>query len=616
MIPERAVSGATAAPPARAADSESFVQQARRDPILVGSLAAFVAVLAPYAVYLGGGSLGVGYRDDLSFALLAAVVAFASFAGVGAARSRSERRFRTLIGASFSLWAAIELLELVFGKTAAGGNFAPLDSLFVVYYVLFGFAALDDRRLGEAAETRLLRALRRAETAVFACGVFVYFVVLPSQLDPDSFASYLPSAFLYVALDGYLLALFARRLLRAESAAEKTRWRLVTLSGALFLVSDALFFFDVSGAFDASLYPLVDFVWFVPHLALIFALRMPGTGERTSGEVDLGERELPPAPFAPSFLYAALVPLIHLVAATIGVASGPAAQAQRAWALALTVLLGGLAAYHQRRIVNTHLALRRELLESRQRLGAARKLEAIGHLAAGVAHDFNNLLTVVVGRAELLLGRTTDPAAQRDLELVIRSAGRAADLTQELLAVGQRGMGVTRRIDVAELLESIRGELVELCGARVELVCEREDALTPLVVEIDPAHLERVFRNLASNARDAMADGGRLTILTRLRRIDVERPAPWLELARGAYASIVFEDTGAGMDEATLQHLFEPFFTTKTLGRGTGLGLATAYGLVRQHGGGIAASNRLNRGARFEVLLPLASGTPAAPSGG
>ena len=231
------------------------------------------------------------------------------------------------------------------------------------------------------------------------------------------------------------------------------------------------------------------------------------------------------------------------------------------------------------------------LRQSQEQLLQAQKMEAVGRLAGGVAHDFNNLLTAVSGYTDLLLSRIDDPAARRDLAEIAKASERAAALTRQLLAFSRKQLLRPRVVDLNEVVAETEELLRRLIGADVELETLLEPE--PVPVEADPQQLQQVILNLAVNARDAMPDGGTLTIQTR-RSDD------------SAYLAV--RDTGCGMDADTRAHVFEPFFTTKAEGKGTGLGLATVYGIVEQSGGSISLESEPDRGTSFEIAFPRAQG--------
>jgi PAS domain S-box-containing protein len=240
----------------------------------------------------------------------------------------------------------------------------------------------------------------------------------------------------------------------------------------------------------------------------------------------------------------------------------------------------------------------------------AQKLEAVGQLAGGVAHDFNNILTAVIGYADLLLSRMPKNDPDRSALEEIRKGGeRAASLTRQLLAFSRRAATQPRVVDLNATIRDLEAMVRRLVGEDIRFEIVLSDAIGR--IRVDPTQLEQVIVNLVVNARDAMPQGGTLSI--RTDRLVVGEVSPWEhEIAPGAYARLRVADSGVGIPPAVLRHIFEPFFTTKEPGRGTGLGLATTYGIVRQHGGYVRAVSAPDQGAEFEILLPQVEGEPAA----
>jgi signal transduction histidine kinase len=241
-------------------------------------------------------------------------------------------------------------------------------------------------------------------------------------------------------------------------------------------------------------------------------------------------------------------------------------------------------------------------LRLEEQLRQAQKLEAVGQLAGGIAHDFNNLLTVVEGYAELVHGdmREADPNRQAVEEILV-AAQRAATLTRQLLAFSRRQMLQPIRVSLNANVNSTHRMLSRLLGENIEIECNLADDLWDVFA--DPGQIDQILLNLAVNARDAMENGGRLTVATaNLELGDLEAAA--VGAAPGKYASLSVADTGHGMDTETQQHIFEPFFTTKEVGRGTGLGLSTVYGIVKQSGGYITVQSAPGKGSKFTIMLP------------
>jgi PAS domain S-box-containing protein len=245
-------------------------------------------------------------------------------------------------------------------------------------------------------------------------------------------------------------------------------------------------------------------------------------------------------------------------------------------------------------------AERRQLEEQ---LRQAQKMDAVGQLAGGVAHDFNNLLTIINGCTSMVLdGIAADHPWHGFLTEVHRAGERAADLVRQLLVFSRRQLLQPRVLDLNQVLADIGKMVCRLIGEPIELITV--PAAGPLLVKADPGQLEQVIVNLAVNARDAMPDGGKMTLATARVHVEANAAPPVPEMPPGRYARLTVGDTGCGMDAATRSHLFEPFFTTKELGKGSGLGLATVYGITRQTGGYIDVSSEVGKGTTFCIYLP------------
>jgi PAS domain S-box-containing protein len=235
------------------------------------------------------------------------------------------------------------------------------------------------------------------------------------------------------------------------------------------------------------------------------------------------------------------------------------------------------------------------------------KMESLGRVAGGIAHDFNNLLTVILGGIELgLHGLPPEHASRICLNDAAHAAQSAAELTRQLLAFARKEPIAPKVLDLNEVIARAKKMIERLIGKHIRLETNGTSDLMP--IWCDPAQVEQIILNLAVNARDAMSGGGRITIEASNAIIDEPHAKEHIDARPGTYVMLAVSDNGVGMTDEVRAHLFEPFFTTKEAGKGTGLGLATVYGTVRQNGGWIEVDSQPERGSAFRVYLPVAGG--------
>ncbi len=266
--------------------------------------------------------------------------------------------------------------------------------------------------------------------------------------------------------------------------------------------------------------------------------------------------------------------------------------------------------------IHRDITARKQAEETKARLEAqllqAQKMEAIGTLAGGIAHDFNNILAAIIGYSEIALADAQAGRAKpADIAQILGSAERAKQLVKQILAFSRKGAPDLKVLDVNKVVGSTLAILERTLPKMIAIEAKLASQLPP--VQADPVQLEQVLLNLASNAADAMPEGGRLSIGSEMVELDDEYCRQHLEVRPGGYALLTISDTGQGMDRTTCGHIFEPFFTTKEVGKGTGLGLSTAFGIVKSHGGHIHCYSEPGLGAIFKVYLPLYGETKPAP---
>ena len=562
----------------------------------------FVLLASTYLLQLGPEYLRgrlTAHLDRLVLPLLIAVFLVNTRHAVGL----EERRFWRLLIASLVLWMCGTYLYLIQGL-AGLPRWVDLavDVCYILLYLLMFLASDQQPQLEDRWSRRdVLYPYSMISAVVFIAIMFGYFVVVPWATQPSENAQYFASFNLYVTLDSILTVRFAL-LYRASSS---TRWRrcfaLIALATATLAIGDLLEGLYFAGLLTAVIGDPIDVVWLFPPFCLTAVAVTCTSSDEDEEGVDRRVQSLLP-------FYAFVLPLVHLGLYLMGYLDAGARAPREA------IVFFGLLAFvvislaQQFSLEKAVASLSSDLVVRAldDRLRQSQRMEAIGRLAGGIAHDFNNLLMVIKSYAEL--GRreatTTGSEVGERLAEIDRAADRASDLVRQLLAFGRRQVLNPEIVRVNQLVRGLEDMLARLLGDDVEIEVDLDPDAG--LTRVDPALLEQVIVNLAVNARDAMPRGGRLQICTRA--------VPGDDTAAGQ-VELAVRDTGVGIDPAIRDRIFEPYFTTKEMDKGTGLGLATAYGIVEQSGGRIEVDSRPNRGTTFTVRLPQVDDRPSAPPG-
>ena len=528
-------------------------------------------------------------------ALFAAGSAAACLVGLRQVTDRHERGFWRLCGISLSLWATVEVVYAVVPPSSWNTAWDVVaDALFLLYYVpllvaVDRFAAPRQR----AHSSRLAQWIRPVHLGITTVAWVTYAIVVPlltvgAGTTEDWYA--------YVVLDVVVVgaSIGAGRPNRPRRWNILQRWLILAFSmAALFDTLDG--FVVVHGT---QLHPLGLFLWAIPHVCLIATARLrrylpPGPADAT-GVAPPGRVEAA-SDTTLIVLTALSLPVTHMFAVIAGAAPVDV-QAPQGLVVALSMLVVGIVAaaeYHEMEVERTALAQERARLE--QSILQIQKMEAIGRLGGGIAHDYNNLLTAIGGYADIVLESLPDddPTAYA-MKQVRASVDRASALTRQLLIVGRRQILSFEAVDINETIRDIPYAHRHLLGERTDLRLAPAPGVD--CAWVDPAQLEQVLLNLVVNARDAMPDGGIVRVSTSNVVLGDGAASGWPESRAGRYVRIEVADEGVGIPDDVLSQIFEPFFTTKPAGSGTGLGLAVAYGIVRQSGGRLSLVHRGGQG--------------------
>lgn len=538
-------------------------------------------------------------------------IVIAAWVGLFRLPEPTERRFWAVLGTGFAAWLIVSLPWALISDEGWSHELDLLMEFGYLLYYIFLILAIELRphevHTGSLAEKE--RQLRTAGLTVLAFYILWYFALVPASFAPEQYATALPSFYMYLLLDIFIIG----RLLWMRRETWSVRWSLLyawlAVAAAVVTLGDLLEAFAY--VIDERLLTpgqWLDHLWTIPGVIFTIAIRARHI-HFPAEQCVLNE----PAPYQRTLraghvlLVAALaMPFLHYALYAAGMFSGTSSRPIREVISILSMVsLGGFAIAAYRTLEHEREQMEATELRLMNELGVARKMDAVARLAGSVAHDFNNLVQVVRGRAEIIGQQIGDDSPlNEDVRQIRAAAARAADLASQLMTFGRKQHTTLQAVSLHEVLRRTESLLKPLLDDRRRLVLQLKASSD--VVRIDPLQFERIILNLATNARDAMPDGGTITIAT------FSQDAGGYGVAPAANRIVLrVSDTGTGMDAETVNHIFEPFFTTKQE-RGAGLGLAIVHGLVQQFGGTISVESVLGRGTTFTMSLPVVNDTPVA----
>ena len=540
-----------------------------------------------------------------------ATAAMAGFYGLGRVETDEERVFWRILAFACVFWVAtLVAIALVPAAEWRWVDDVWVDAAYLFFYSPILFAAECKPHLASLGPRRdVERQLRWAGVTLLVFGWFLYFVVAPAIADPALLGTMLPSSLLFITIDGAIVMRFAWRAYSSGS----TRWRvlygLVALAGASLLVTDTLDLAEAMGWFALPDGAKTDLLWAIPPFFLLLAFRLREAPLPRSVDRATGEREtsagLDPVRVG-SFLVASAFsfPLVHFVVHSWLPFTMRLAIFQRVIVVAELVSLGLLAVAAFMHLERRRVAAERRRTALEERVQRARSLEAVSRLSGVVVEQAAGALKGLGSFVDRSIDTLAagDPLRQEALKAA-EHVQRATEFVSGLRAISRQDRGRPVTLDLGAAVASLLPQVRQAVGPTVlvEHVAAHGEAPTT----IDPAHLRAMVLDLATNARDAMSNGGRFRLETGGVELDPDA-ALGLAIRPGRYARLLARDTGSGIPKELLPHLFEPFLSTKPgEGIGGGLGLATLYALVSQYGGCVSVTSEPGDTA-FEILLPSA----------
>ncbi len=528
----------------------------------------------------------------------------ACWIGLHDVHGRVERRFWILLGAAFVASLAVSVPYPFFPESFGWDMYADLVYMFVYLFQILALDMRPDQPRSDSFRERE-RRLRSIGVILIVFFWLTYFVIVPAVFSVQSYRSYIPSFYLYIALD---LVIFVRLLwLRRETWSERWTWIYTWLAAGAFLftIGDVVELAYTVRGVDLPRGTWLDVLWTVPPVLYVIAIRarhVPFVSEARAPQ----EPPLTAEPLRAGhvlMLGAFSLPLIHYIIGAAHLLERTTAPLREVVSVTSMVVLGGLSLIAYRVLERERARIETEEERLSKELSVASKMDAVARLAAAVAHDFNNLLQVIRGRSDMMRDQIApeDPL-QDDIREIQTASERATDLAAEMLAFGRKQPTSPSIVSLHDILQVCERQVKSLVNDQTTIQLRLHASAD--IIRVDPKQFERIILNLCTNARDAMPQGGVLTLATDNPPSGTfaGQPAPDRSRVR-----LIVSDTGRGMTPEVAEHMFEPFYTTKT-GHGSGLGLAIVHGLVRQFGGVVTADTLLGQGTRFTMTFPVAAG--------
>ena len=527
----------------------------------------------------------------------------------------TERRFWKLIGLAYAAWLAVSLPYALLNPghhwTRAWKIYGDLCYLTAYLSIVLAIELQPHRHQADSLSERE-RQLRTFGLVLLACFLLGYFVLVPAGYNGLDYETSVPSFYLFIVLDLIILI----RLYMNRRDAWSVRWSWVytwlIVASTFTFAGDLSELFSHVGSFSLPSATPLDLLWTTPlalsalaarasHVAFPAEQRVLNETAPARGTLRAGHLLL---------LGAMVLPVVHVLLHFVGALDPLSERPREAMAAFSLVAVGGLALIAYRVLERDREQMEAKELRLVSQLGVARKMDAVARLAASVAHDFNNLVHVIQGRTDILADQLPeDDPLQEEIREILAASARAMDLAGQLMAFGRTQPTSPATVSLHDLLARAEQLLKPLLDEKTRLEIRRGAALD--VVQIDPLQFERAILNLVTNARDAMPNGGTVTIETFNPGFESLGGNPYTDLS---VVQFTVTDTGQGMTRETMAHIFEPFFTTKE-GRGAGLGLAITHGLIQQAGGSISVDSEVGVGTRFTITLPAVRGAEPSPVG-